>query len=119
MSSPACDCGKNDCPNANCRRTYQREYRRRRRLEDPEFAERERAHRRASNRRNAARNALKKKARDALRNAVVRGRVVPGACEIGNDCEGRIEGHHENYERPLDVTWLCVRHHMERHRRIA
>jgi hypothetical protein len=27
------------------------------------------------------------------------------------------EAHHEDYSKPLEVIWLCRRHHMERHRR--
>lgn len=31
----------------------------------------------------------------------------------------RAEAHHEDYDRPLDVRWLCHRHHMELHRRVS
>lgn len=37
-------------------------------------------------------------------------------CEICGDIE--IEFHHEDYDRPLKVNWLCKKHHMERHRAI-
>lgn len=29
----------------------------------------------------------------------------------GPECDGQIEGHHIDYERPLEVRWLCKRHH--------
>lgn len=48
----------------------------------------------------------------ALRN----GQLARGACERRSEnCQGQIEGHHENYDLPLKVTWLCRRHHLGRH----
>jgi hypothetical protein len=26
-----------------------------------------------------------------------------------------VDAHHDDYARPLDVTWLCRRHHQQRH----
>jgi hypothetical protein len=34
---------------------------------------------------------------------------------MGDGCWGRIEAHHYNYDRPLEVTWLCVGHHRKVH----
>lgn len=30
-------------------------------------------------------------------------------------CGGEAEMHHEDYSKPLEVTWLCREHHLERH----
>jgi len=58
-------------------------------------------------------------ARNALSNAVRGGRLVRSdTCAFGPDeCEGRIEGHHPDYSRPLDVLWLCMKHHSALHRK--
>lgn len=54
----------------------------------------------------------KAKARNAVNNAVAAGRLLkPGVCSVCSSFEDRIEGHHEDYSRPLDVIWLCVRCH--------
>lgn len=64
---------------------------------------------------------LIKKARRILNNAVRGGRVKkPSNCKLLNksfdECLGRIEGHHEDYLKPLKVLWFCRLHHERRHR---
>lgn len=75
------------------RLAQQNEYRRAKRLLEPE----------------------KFKARTALTNAVKAGKIQRRPCVV---CGGlKSEGHHEDYSKPLDVVWLCRKHHMERHRK--
>lgn len=50
-------------------------------------------------------------ARTAVGNAVRDGRLVRGACEVCG-CPDT-QAHHEDYFRPLDVQWLCFKHHRE------
>lgn len=56
-------------------------------------------------------------AHDAVYKAIRSGELVRGRCEQENegDCSGRIEGHHDDYSKPLDVRWLCVSHHRRFH----
>ena len=42
------------------------------------------------------------------------GYITKGACEICNEVEN-VEAHHDNYLKPLDVRWLCKKHHTEHH----
>ena len=56
-------------------------------------------------------------ARNAVMNAVASGRLVrPSACE---ECgaAGRVEGHHPDYSKPLEVRWLCDTCHYAVHGR--
>lgn len=58
-----------------------------------------------------------RRARNILWQARVHGIVKPTACEhCGSD--GRVEGHHTNYYRAIDVTWLCSRCHRAEHSRL-
>lgn len=41
------------------------------------------------------------------------GTLVPEPCAICG--EGNVQAHHSDYTRPLDVTWLCTKHHAEAH----
>ena len=57
----------------------------------------------------------KKKARSIFSWAKRSGKVVKMPCEkCGNI---KAEGHHDDYNKPLDVRWLCRKHHSEHHRK--
>lgn len=50
-----------------------------------------------------------------LQSAVASGRVERRPCY---DCGAvKVEAHHPDYSKPLEVEWLCRRHHVERHPR--
>tara|TARA_R110000868_G_C10908442_1_gene764782 strand:+ start:580 stop:996 length:417 start_codon:yes stop_codon:yes gene_type:complete len=53
-------------------------------------------------------------ARKAVRSAVVAGRLVKQPCEVCG-ATYRIHGHHDDYSKPLDVRWLCAKHHRQHH----
>lgn len=44
-------------------------------------------------------------------NALATGKLKRGFCHCGK----LGQAHHENYAKPLQVTWLCHVHHMEHH----
>jgi hypothetical protein len=53
----------------------------------------------------------KQRARNQLNEAVSAGRITrPEVCE---ECGagGKIQGHHEDYSKPLEVNWLCISCH--------
>lgn len=60
------------------------------------------------------RNADKRKAQLMLAKAVRAGRVQKHTCWV---CDSpNTHGHHYDYSLPLDVTWLCPRHHADLHK---
>lgn len=64
-------------------------------------------------RKDRARNPQKYKARTAVGNAIRDGKLKKKPCCVcGSEF---VHAHHEDYGRPLDVVWVCVKHHKEIH----
>lgn len=55
----------------------------------------------------------KGRASQMLRDAVRQGKIKRQPCEVCNEPEA--QGHHDDYSKPLEVRWLCARHHRENH----
>jgi len=52
-------------------------------------------------------------ARQRVYFALKNNRITKGVCEIcGNE---KVEAHHDDYSKPLEVRWLCRKHHIEFH----
>jgi hypothetical protein len=56
----------------------------------------------------------KSKAVYAVSNAVRDGRLIKKPCVFCG--KKRVHGHHCDYSKPLDVVWLCSKHHVWVHR---
>ena len=65
--------------------------------------------RRAQDARHKARHPEKVKARRLLNRAVGSGKIKKQPCEVCG--EKKVEGHHDDYAKPLEVRWLCTDHH--------
>ncbi len=56
-------------------------------------------------------------ANNAVNNALHAKKFFKEPCKKCGDKEN-IEGHHEDYDKPLEVIWLCRQHHFEIHKTI-
>lgn len=62
-----------------------------------------------------ANNKEKISAQRKVRKAVLAGKIIrPEHCEICK-CEGKVQGHHEDYNKPLEVIWMCSKCHIYHH----
>lgn len=55
-------------------------------------------------------------ARRCVSNAIRNGRLIKEQCKVF-DCFDIGEAHHKDYNKPLDVEWLCTQHHKQLHRK--
>lgn len=63
-----------------------------------------------------ARHPERYRSRAKINNALRDGRLTRQPCEV---CGKRAQAHHEDYSRPLDVRWLCKKHHDAVHERMT
>lgn len=64
----------------------------------------------------AKKNRIKRNAHNKVSRALLKGIIKrPVNCQ---QCglEAKIEAHHDDYEKPLEVMWLCISCHNERHK---
>jgi len=62
-------------------------------------------------------NRDRSRARDNYRYALKTGKLVRGCCAVCGTTE-KVEGHHTDYNKPLEVIWLCRPHHIEAHNKL-
>jgi len=75
------------------------------------------ARRKAIVERHNSANPQKRSARIVVGNAIRDGKLTKGPCaKCGNP---KVQAHHHDYSKPLDVTWLCSSCHAKEHRRAA
>jgi hypothetical protein len=55
------------------------------------------------------------KARSIVGAAIRLGKITREPCSI---CGEKAEAHHEDYSKPLEVIWLCRKHHFELHKKV-
>lgn len=65
-------------------------------------------------RKSAEKHPKAKKCAQAVANALRRGRLHKTPCIVCGHFE--VEGHHPDYDYPLQVVWLCKNHHTEIHK---
>ena len=58
----------------------------------------------------------RQKAHNAVRQAILNGRLSSSPCERCG--EEKSLAHHEDYDKPLDVMWLCQPCHKQRHKEL-
>lgn len=71
------------------------------------------AKRRANMKLYYAKRPLVERAHNAVSSAIESGKLVRQLCAI---CGVKAQAHHDDYSKPLEVVWLCTRHHGAWHR---
>jgi hypothetical protein len=61
-------------------------------------------------------NSDRRAAHGILYRAIRSGKVIKMPCEVCGRSE-KIHGHHEDYTKPLEVKWLCPKHHKDAHKK--
>jgi len=56
----------------------------------------------------------KYKAHYLTSNAIRDGRLIPQPCEVCGTTNN-VQAHHDDYNKPLNVRWLCFSHHRQEH----
>lgn len=101
---------------------YYREYDKKRFKDDPRVKERHKRYQKTeagkiaasrANKKWIDRNPIKRAAHILVGNAIRAERLIKEPCEVCG-CD-KVNGHHDDYAKPLEVRWLCDLHHSEWH----
>lgn len=125
LMSKCKECTKRDArENRKSKTEYYREYDRWRYQNHPQVRERHKrysqtdrgkeSHKR-SHQRWKERNASKRAAHVLTGNAIRDGKLEREPCEVCGAT--KVHAHHDDYAKPLEVRWLCPKHHQEWHDR--
>jgi hypothetical protein len=107
-----------ECNKLDVRENYAKKRERYRKYERKRFNDpKRRAYCLEANKIHRRRNPEKTRARQAFAYAVKSGRLERKPCEVCGSIKS--QGHHDDYSKPLDVKWLCFKHHRERHGQIV
>jgi len=52
------------------------------------------------------------RARGMVLDAIKSGKLIRKPCEVCGTTE-RVQAHHDDYTKPLEVRWMCFKHHRE------
>lgn len=69
----------------------------------------------AAKRRYIRKNPKKRAAHVLVGNAIRDGKLLKGVCSVCGD--KRVQAHHCDYDKPLEVLWLCPKHHEAWHKK--
>ena len=58
-------------------------------------------------------NKLNGRCNKIIYNAIKENKILKGICMVCK--EAKTDAHHENYNKPLEVLWLCRKHHKQLH----
>lgn len=61
-------------------------------------------------------NKIKHAAHVIVGNAIAKGKLKKEPCKICGDI--KVDAHHDDYSKPLDIVWLCRKHHAEYHKEL-
>ena len=117
------DCTKRDSRKQYVQKTNEPDWvlleRKRQRLKEKAARDQGRRKKRKDNKAQKAwiiRNPQKRKAHSAVSNAIRDGRLSKQPCEKCGD--EKVEAHHDDYSKPLNVRWFCLKHHNEYHTKL-
>lgn len=106
-----------ECTKADVSASYAANREQRQRSQNENKTDEQRLERRAAGRRHRAKYPEKTRARLMVKRAVKSGKIVRQPCNVCGDPQA--EAHHEDYSKPLEVVWLCFKHHREAHGQIS
>jgi len=80
------------------------------RMKDPEYREKVNS----QHKKWAKENVVKRAAHIITGHRIRDGGLVKEPCEVCGEL--KVDAHHDDYEKPLEVRWLCRKHHAEHHK---